>query len=88
MDVDAKIILDGISAARLIAAITEVVKIELGKSEPEELMTREEAAEFLKVNISTLSKWTSEGRLKGYGVAGRRYYKKSEIMSALEVVKF
>lgn len=85
---DGKIILDGISAAGLIAAITEVVKSELGKSEPEELMTREEAAEFLNVNLSTLSKWTTDGRLIGYGIAGRRYYKKSEIMSALEVMKF
>lgn len=85
---DGKIILDGISAAGLIAAITEVVKSELGKSEPEELMTREEAAAFLKVNLSTLSKWTSDGRLIGYGMVGRRYYKKSEIMAALEIMKF
>lgn len=54
---------------------------------PEELLTRAETAELLKINISTLSYWTKQGKLKSYGVASRVYYKRSEIMEAIVELK-
>lgn len=48
-------------------------------NEPEELMTREETADYFKVNMSTLWNWTKKGKLIAYGIGGRVYYKRSEI---------
>lgn len=50
---------------------------------PEELLTRSEAAELLKINLSTLYHWTKKGKLKSYGLSGKVYYKRSEVESAL-----
>lgn len=55
------------------------------KYDSEDLMTRDEAAKFLKINLSTLYYWTKKGKLKSYGIVNRRYYKKSEILDCLNV---
>jgi len=49
----------------------------------EELMTRQEVANFFKIDLSTLHHWTKGGKLKSYGIGKRVYYKKSEIHNAL-----
>ena len=83
-----KIILDGITAAALVQSITEAVVLQLQVvKEPEVLMTREEVVKYLKIGTATLSRWTYDGRLKGYGIGGRVYYKRSEIDSSLEEIK-
>ncbi|KZS40434.1 hypothetical protein AWE51_05645 [Aquimarina aggregata] len=54
----------------------------------DELLTREQAAELLHINLSTLWAWTSKGKVSAYGISGaRRYYKRSEIMEALTLLK-
>ncbi|PKP29039.1 MAG: DNA-binding protein [Bacteroidetes bacterium HGW-Bacteroidetes-18] len=53
------------------------------KYEKEDLMTRDDAAKFLKINLSTLYYWTKKGMLNSYGIANRRYYKRSEILDCL-----
>ena len=55
----------------------------LSLSKEDELMTREEACNFLKIDSSTLWAWSKKGKVKSYGIANRRYYKKSEILSCL-----
>lgn len=50
---------------------------------PEEWLTRDMAAEKLKINLSTLHKWTKKKRLNAYGMEGRVYYKNDEIDQAL-----
>lgn len=76
--------------------ITEGVKIQiqelkkelLAKDANEELMTREEACEFLKIDPSTLWAWTNRGKVIAYGISGnRRYYKRSELIEALTPIK-
>lgn len=81
-----KLILDGIMASELIGAIKEVVRNEmkLANPEPEVLMTREETAKYLKVGLSTLSRWVVEGRVVCYGIGGRKYFKKLELDASLE----
>jgi len=54
------------------------------REDPEELLTREEAAKFLKIGLSTLKKWTDDSKLVAYGIGNRVYYKKSELMSSLQ----
>ena len=55
--------------------------------QPEDLLTRDEACKFLKVNSSTLWAWTNKGRVKAYGISSRRYYKRTELIDALTPLK-
>ncbi|MEM9077151.1 MAG: helix-turn-helix domain-containing protein [Bacteroidota bacterium] len=67
----------------------QVLKKELlAKGANDDLLTREQAAEFLQINLSTLWAWQQKGRIKAYGISGhRRYYKRSELLEALQLVK-
>lgn len=49
----------------------------------DEILSRQETANLLKIDKSTLSNWTKEGKLTSYGLGGRVYYKRSEIDKAL-----
>jgi len=53
----------------------------------EDLMTRTEVCEFLQIDSSTLWAWTKKGKVKAYGIANRRYYKKKEILESLVPLK-
>jgi hypothetical protein len=53
----------------------------------EDLLTRKEACEFLKIDSSTLWAWTNKGKVFSYGIANRRYYKRSELLESLKLVK-
>lgn len=57
------------------------------KDNSEELMTREETCQFLKIDSSTLWAWTNNGKVKAYGIGARRYYKKSELLECLTLLK-
>ena len=53
----------------------------------EELLTRDQTCKLLHINSSTLWAWTKKGRVKAYGIANRRYYKRSELMDCLIELK-
>jgi len=53
----------------------------------EELLTRKETCEFLKVDPSTLWHWTNKGKVIAYGIGNRRYYKKQELLQSLIQLK-
>lgn len=53
----------------------------------EELLTREETCKFLKIDSSTLWSWTNKGKVKAYGIGARRYYKRSELLENLSLLK-
>ncbi|WP_157208904.1 helix-turn-helix domain-containing protein [Mariniflexile maritimum] len=57
------------------------------KDNSEELLTREQTCQFLKVDSSTLWAWTNKGKVKAYGIGARRYYKRSELMECLTLLK-
>jgi hypothetical protein len=67
--------------------IIELQKELQTKDNSEELMTREETCQFLKIDSSTLWAWTNNGKVKAYGIGARRYYKKTEIMECLTLLK-
>jgi hypothetical protein len=67
--------------------ILELQKELQTKDNSEELMTRDETCQFLKIDSSTLWAWTNNGKVKAYGIGARRYYKKSEIMECLTQLK-
>lgn len=57
------------------------------KNEQEELLTREETCKFLKIDSSTLWAWTNKGKVLAHGIGARRYYKRSELMECLTLLK-
>ena len=67
--------------------IIELQKEIQTKDNSEELMTREETCQFLKIDSSTLWAWTNNGKVKAYGIASRRYYKKKELLECLTLLK-
>lgn len=50
---------------------------------PEEFLTRNEVAELLKCDLSTLWNWTKKSKLISYGIGNRTYYKRTEIENAI-----
>ena len=67
--------------------IIELQKELQTKDNSEELMTREETCQFLKIDSSTLWAWTNQQKVKAYGIGARRYYKRSELMECLTLLK-
>lgn len=50
---------------------------------PTEYLTRNELAEMLKCDLSTIHNWTKKGKLIPYGIGNRVYYKRHEVEVAL-----
>lgn len=67
--------------------VTELHKEIQSQKFTEELLTREETCQFLKVDSSTLWSWTNKGKVKAYGIGARRYYKRSELLDCLTLLK-
>jgi hypothetical protein len=57
------------------------------KDNSDELLTREETCQFLKIDSSTLWSWTNKQKVKAYGICSRRYYKKNELLECLTLLK-
>ncbi|MEN9909194.1 MAG: hypothetical protein RLZZ540_2343 [Bacteroidota bacterium] len=67
--------------------ILELQKELNSKNEDEELLTREETCKFLKIDSSTLWAWTNKGKVLAHGIGARRYYKRSELLECLTLLK-
>lgn len=67
--------------------IQELQKELQTKNNSEELLSRDETCLFLKIDSSTLWAWTNQKKLKAYGIGARRYYKRSELMESLTLLK-
>lgn len=52
----------------------------------EDLLSRQQAMQFLDVSSATLDRWSKQGLINRYGIGGRVYFKKSEIINSL--IKF
>ena len=65
-------------------SLKEVIKNNPQNIPPDqELLTRDEACKLLKVDLSTLWRWTNQGKITSYGIGSRRFYKKEELMNSL-----
>ena len=47
------------------------------------LFSREETSERLKIDLSTLHRWTRQGKISAHAIGARIYYKESSIQDAL-----
>ena len=84
------ILLQNISREDLTQLIKEILRSQLedfketlNTHKPDELLTREETYNFLKIDSSTLWHWTNKGKVIAYGIGNRRYYKKGELLESL-----
>jgi len=55
--------------------------------EVEEFLTRDQAAERLKISLPTLNELTKAGKLPGYRIGNRLRYKAGDIDKALTIIK-
>ncbi|MBK5208736.1 MAG: helix-turn-helix domain-containing protein [Flavobacteriaceae bacterium] len=91
--IDKQIILEVLSKEELKKLIGDSIKEAMDFKESlkdlkDELLTREEACKFLKINSSTLWHWTKKGKIISYGIASRKYYKKNELLDTLVESKY
>jgi hypothetical protein len=83
-----------VTSEQLQNAIIEGVKTQLEDFKkhfepktPTEFLSRQETAELLKVDISSIHNWTKRKILQSYGISGRVYYKRSDIEEAMIKLK-
>lgn len=88
-----KIILQGITAEDLSKLVAIEVKRVLSdvttpseQVEQKELLTRQETADLLNINVATLWRYTKNGKLKSYGIGNRVYYKLSEVLESVKLL--
>lgn len=89
------VILQGTTTDKLVDLISQDVKRQLDafkkdlafEQANDELLTREETCQFLKINSSTLWAWTNKNKVQAYGISNRRYYKRSELVECLTELK-
>lgn len=85
------LVLSPISTDTLIERIAErtaelLKKDQTKQSQPEcpdDLLTREEAMQYLKITSATLWRWGKQGKITYHGIGGKRYLKKSELDKSL-----
>ena len=61
----------------------EDLKKHLQPKEPTEFLTRNEVADLLKINLSTVHNWTKNKTLIAYSIGARIYYKRTEVENAI-----
>ncbi len=88
------VMVHNIGVQQLSEIIRSTVKEELNdvfealkREKNETLLSREETYRFLKIDSTTLWYWTKANKLKCYAIGNRRYYKKSEVLECLTLLK-
>lgn len=67
------------------SAINEALSIKEGNNGQKfELMSRQEAAAYLKISLVTLHDWTKHHIVKSYKLGGRIYYDKTELFGVVK----
>jgi excisionase family DNA binding protein len=86
---DEKVLIHCISSEEFRQIIKDVIREELfandarAKQDENVFLTRDEACAILRINKTTLWKWTKKGRLIRYGIGNRVLYKKNEVIESL-----
>lgn len=88
------ILLQNVSPEELTELMSNVFKTQLedfkknlNTNDPDILLTRAEACEFLKIEQTTLYHWVKAGKVPCFGIANRRFFKKSDLLNSLTLLK-
>jgi hypothetical protein len=75
-------------------AIIEGLKLQLQDfkqhftpKEPNKYLTRQNVAEMLQIDLSSVYNWTKKGTLTSYQISGRIYYKLDEVEKSIVKLK-
>jgi len=49
----------------------------------EELLSPKQACEFFQCTSVTLWRWEKKGRVKSYGIGGKKFFKRSELLQLI-----
>ena len=60
---------------------------ELSKKKNDEILTRQEVADYLKISLVTIHSWNKYGILNPIRMGNRIFYKKQDILDVLEQQK-
>ena len=61
----------------------EALEARIAKNDSDVLWTREDTSERLKIDLSTLSRWTKQGKIAAHSIEARIYYKESSVQETL-----
>jgi len=67
----------------IIEDVSELLKQASNKNQLPEYLTRKEVLQLLKVDSSTLWRWTNNGTFKKYPINNRSYYLREDIIKYL-----
>lgn len=88
-----QVLLTQLSVKELQEHIAEAVKEVLAglrpqevRTEPDQLLTRKEAAVYLRISLVTLNEYTQRGLVPAYRLGSRVLYRRSELDKCLAVV--
>lgn len=90
---DQQIVLSPLPLTDLVGAIASEVctrmdaRPQTATPPPEELLTREEAAQLLGITLPTLRDYTRRGLVEGYRIGTRVRYKRSEVLGSLQRIR-
>jgi excisionase family DNA binding protein len=62
------------------------LKATILNQQPKEYYTREEVADLLKINLSTIHNWVKNGKITKCSIGGRVYFNRSEIENAIKQI--
>ena len=60
---------------------------ELSKKQNDEILTRQEVSDYLKISLVTIHSWNKHGILNPIRMGNRIFYKKQDILDVLEQQK-
>lgn len=60
---------------------------ELSKKQNDEILTRQEVADYLRISLVTIHSWNKHGILNPIRMGNRIFYKKQDILDVLEQQK-
>lgn len=63
--------------------LVDDIKANFKPKEPTTYLTRQDVADLLQINLTTLWNYTRKGTLTAYGIGSRVYYKRHEVESAI-----
>lgn len=89
MFMSSQIFLQGITLEELAEALKPLVQPNAPvqpTSTGEDLLSREEVCELLKISLTTLNNYTRAGKLKKHSICNRVLYKRSEVLAAVKPI--
>lgn len=83
-----QILLNGITVEQLAEVLKSMLFVKRQEQTQSEnpLLTREEVCKLLSFNKTSLWKHTKSGKLKSYGIGNRVYYKRDEVLNAIQPI--